>query len=114
MLAKVCLKRFRFVLYAALFFLITLHITDRTNSGLIATVCIWFALPLAFIAFGVGKFFKKEVIKEAGIRVIIITIFEALAAGILVTISMRMIFGMSWNFALILGAIATATAPAST
>ena len=33
MLAKVCLKRFRFVLYAALFFLITLHITDRTNSG---------------------------------------------------------------------------------
>lgn len=51
MLAKVCLKRFRFVLYAALFFLITLHITDRTNSGLIATVCIWFALPLAFIAF---------------------------------------------------------------
>jgi Kef-type K+ transport system membrane component KefB len=27
---------------------------------------------------------------------------------------MRMIFGMSWNFALILGAIATATAPAST
>ena len=51
MLAKVCLKRFRFVLYAALFFLITLHITDRTNSGLIATICIWFALPLAFIAF---------------------------------------------------------------
>ena len=50
MLAKVCLKRFRFVLYAALFFLITLHITDRTNSGLIATICIWFALPLAFIA----------------------------------------------------------------
>ena len=43
MLAKVCLKRFRFVLYAALFFLITLHITDRTNSGLIATICIWFA-----------------------------------------------------------------------
>ena len=50
MLAKVCLKRFLFVLYAALFFLITLHITDRTNSGLIATICIWFALPLAFTA----------------------------------------------------------------
>ena len=53
-------------------------------------------IALAFIAFGVGKFFKKEVIKEAGIKVIIITIFEALAAGVLVTISMRMIFGMSW------------------
>lgn len=71
-------------------------------------------IALAFIAFGVGKFFKKEVIKEAGIKVIVITVFEALAAGILVTISMRTIFGMSWNFALILGAIATATAPAST
>lgn len=71
-------------------------------------------IALAFIAFGVGKFFKKEVIKEAGVRVIVITILEALAAGILVTVSMRLLFGMSWNFALILGAIATATAPAST
>lgn len=71
-------------------------------------------IALAFIAFGVGKFFKKEIIKEAGIRIIIITVLEALAAGILVTLSMRMIFGLSWNFALILGAIATATAPAST
>lgn len=73
MLAKVCLKRFRFVLYAALFFLITLHITDRTNSGLIATVCIWFALPLAFIAFvwwiyacirDIVRFFKSGAVPE--------------------------------------------------
>ena len=73
MLAKVCLKRFRFVLYAALFFLITLHITDRTNSGLIATVCIWFALPLAFTAFvwwiyacirDIVRFFKSGAVPE--------------------------------------------------
>lgn len=73
MLAKVCLKRFRFVLYAALFFLITLHITDRTNSGLIATICIWFALPLAFIAFvwwiyacirDIVRFFKSGAVPE--------------------------------------------------
>lgn len=73
MLAKVCLKRFRFVLYAALFFLITLHITDRTNSGLIATLCIWFALPLAFIAFvwwiyacirDIVRFFKSGAVPE--------------------------------------------------
>ena len=73
MLAKVCLKRFRFVLYAALFFLITLHITDRTNSGLIATICIWFALPLAFIAFvwwiyacirDIVRFFKSGTVPE--------------------------------------------------
>lgn len=71
-------------------------------------------IALAFIAFGVGKFFKKEVLREAGIRIIIVTFFEALAAGILVTVSMRLIFKMDWNFALLLGAIATATAPAST
>lgn len=71
-------------------------------------------IALAFIAFGVGKFFKKEVIMEAGLKVIVITVFEALAAGILVTVSMRLLFHMDWNFALLLGAIATATAPAST
>lgn len=71
-------------------------------------------IALAFIAFGVGKFFKKEVIREAGLKVIIITVLEALLAGALVMISMRYLFHISWNFALILGAIATATAPAST
>lgn len=50
MLARVCLKRFRFPLYAILFFLLTLHIADRTGDGLIATICIWLAMPLAFIA----------------------------------------------------------------
>lgn len=71
-------------------------------------------IALAFIAFGVGKFFKKEILREAGVRVIVVTLFEALAAGILVTLSMKAMFGISWDFALILGAIATATAPAST
>lgn len=71
-------------------------------------------IALAFIAFGVGKFFKKEVVREAGVRIIIITVLEALLAGVLVTVSMKLLFSISWNFALILGAIATATAPAST
>ncbi len=71
-------------------------------------------IALAFIAFGVGKFFKKEIIKEAGVRVVVVTLFEALAAGILVTLSMKAMFHITWDFALILGAIATATAPAST
>lgn len=71
-------------------------------------------LALAFIAFGVGKFFKKEVILKTGSRIIIITLFEALLAGVLVTLFSVGVFGLEWNFALILGAIATATAPAST
>lgn len=71
-------------------------------------------IALSFIAFGVGKFFKKEVLKKAGPKVIIITVLEALMAMLLVTISMHFFFKMSWQFSLILGAIASATAPAST
>ncbi len=71
-------------------------------------------LALAFIAFGVGKFFKKEVLMHTGKRIIVITISEALAAGVLVTALLKVIFHLNWDFALILGAIATATAPAST
>ena len=67
-------------------------------------------LALAFIAFGVGKFFKKEVLLKTGSRIIIITLFEALLAGVLVTLFCVGVFKMEWNFALILGAIATATA----
>ena len=71
-------------------------------------------LALAFIAFGVGKFFKKEVLMRTGRKIMVITISEALAAGILVTLFLKSMFHLNWNFALMLGAIATATAPAST
>lgn len=71
-------------------------------------------IALAFIAFSAGKFFKIKVMKEAGWRIIWITFCEALAAGVFVTLVMRFVFRMDTNFALILGAIATATAPAST
>lgn len=71
-------------------------------------------IALAFIAFGVGKFFKKEVLMKTGKEIIFITVSEALAAGVLITLSMHFLFRLSWDFSLVLGAIATATAPAST
>ena len=71
-------------------------------------------LALAFIAFGVGKFFKKEVLMRTGKKIVVITLSEALAAVVLVTLLLKFIFRLNWEFALILGAIATATAPAST
>ena len=43
-------------------------------------------IALAFIAFGVGKFFKKETLKETGASVIVVTLFESLTAGALVTL----------------------------
>lgn len=71
-------------------------------------------IALAFIAFGVGRFFKKEAFRQTGPGIIAITLFESLLAGIFITLSMRWIFNLPWDFCLLLGAIATATAPAST
>jgi Kef-type K+ transport system membrane component KefB len=71
-------------------------------------------IALAFIAFGVGRFFKKKNFKETGFGVVIITLLESLLAGAVVTFSMHYLFRLNWDFCLLLGAIATATAPAST
>ena len=71
-------------------------------------------IALAFIAFGVGKFFRREVIRKAGMRVVVITLLESLLAGILIMLSMLYIFHVDWELSLLLGGIATATAPAST
>lgn len=71
-------------------------------------------IALAFIAFGVGRFFKKDVLKNTGIGVAVLTLFEALAAGIFVALVLRFLFALPWTLAVLLGAIATATAPAST
>jgi Kef-type K+ transport system membrane component KefB len=78
------------------------------NMGFISDIA------LAFIAFGVGRFFKKETFRGMGRGIFIITLFESLLAGVLVTLSIRFIFYLDWNFCVLLGAIATATAPAST
>lgn len=71
-------------------------------------------IALAFIAFGVGKFFKKEVLRKSGLKIVLITLLEALLSGILIFIVMFCGFHLSLTFSLILAAIATATAPAST
>ena len=71
-------------------------------------------IALSFIAFGVGRFFRRETLRETGGKVIAITILEAMAAGILVAVSMYFLFDMDLAFSVLLGAIATATAPAST
>ncbi len=71
-------------------------------------------IALAFIAFGVGKFFKKDVLRTGGTKVLVITIAESLTAGVLVSAAMSLLFHFDWKLSLLLGAIATATAPAST
>ena len=71
-------------------------------------------IALAFIAFSVGRFFQKKVFKQTGSGIFIIALMESLLAGLLITLAVRFIFKLDWDFSLLLGAIATATAPAST
>ena len=76
-------------------------------------------IALGFIAFSIGTSFKISTLKAVGKKVVIITIFEALFASILVIIALvvaHFIFPtqVSWELVLTLGAIASATAPAAT
>lgn len=70
-------------------------------------------LALGFIAFSIGGEFKLSYFKRVGITPIVIAIFEALVAVVLVD-SVLILAGVSIPFALVLGSIAAATAPAAT
>lgn len=71
-------------------------------------------IALAIIAFSVGKFFKLSDLKSNGVKAVVLTIFEASGALIVVTFSMYYIFHLSMPFCILLGVIGSATAPAST
>ncbi len=58
-------------------------------------------IALAFIAFGVGRFFRKEVFRETGFGVITITLMESLLAGVIVTLSLHYLFHLDWDFSLL-------------
>lgn len=70
-------------------------------------------MALAFIAFSIGSEFRISYLKKVGVTSIVIAIFEALAATVLVTVAL-VVFGFDFKVAVILGAIASATAPAAT
>ncbi len=70
-------------------------------------------IALAFIAFTVGAEFKLSYLKKVGLTPIIIALFEALAAVFAVTLGL-LAFGFDLELAMLLGAIASATAPAAT
>lgn len=71
-------------------------------------------IALAFIAFSTGEFFRIDILKKNGAKVMIITIFEALLATILVFLVCFFILKLDLAFSIVLGALASATAPAST
>lgn len=71
-------------------------------------------IAMCFIAFGVGKFFTTQVIKNEGKKALLITLIEMAITGLVMVIVLKFIFNMSWTFVILLSIIAVATAPAST
>mgnify|MGYP004553159617 FL=1 len=71
-------------------------------------------IALAFIAFSTGEFFKLSVLKRNGMKVVWITVCEAVLASVAVFVLTYWILRLELAFSIVLGALASATAPAST
>lgn len=71
-------------------------------------------IALSYIAFGVGKYFKLSTLRRSGGKVFVVTLFESLAAAVVISLVMIFVFRLPVAFSLLLGAIGCATAPAST
>lgn len=69
---------------------------------------------LGFIAYSIGSSLNFKNLKKIGSGIIIIALFEALMAVVVVTLVMVFVFGQPLAFSLAIGAIASATAPAAT
>lgn len=83
------------------------------NSGNIDTLSIITNVALGFIAFSIGGEFKLSSLKQLGAKIFVITVFEAVGASVLV-IAALVLLKFPLTLALVLGAIASATAPAAT
>ena len=70
-------------------------------------------VALGLIAITVGAEFEYARLKRVGLKILMITIFQAVFAFIFVVIGLS-VMRMQLSYALIMGAIATATAPAAT
>lgn len=70
-------------------------------------------VALGFIAFSIGSEFKLSYLKKIGMTPIVIAVFEAVGAVLLVFLGLIAI-GKEVAFSLVLAAIAAATAPAAT
>ena len=71
-------------------------------------------IALAFIAFSTGEFFRMDTLKKNGTKVVVITVLEALLASVFVFVVTYFVLHLELAFSIVLAALASATAPAST
>lgn len=83
------------------------------DSNSVTNLSIITNVALGFIAFSIGGEFYIDNIKAIGIKVVVITLFEALTAVFIVDVVL-LLLGYDSPLAISLGAISAATAPAAT
>ena len=71
-------------------------------------------IALAFISFSTAQFFKLSKLKKSASKVVVITLFESLLASLFIFILTYGILHLNLAFSIVLAALASATAPAST
>ncbi len=86
---------------------------DLIPNKIIAGTDFLSDIALAFIAFSVGEFFKTEKLRKNGLKSIVITLIESGLTSVLAFSLLRFVLKMSFPLALVLSALASATAPAS-
>ena len=90
------------------------YVLNLIPAGLVEGSSFLPDIALAFIAFSTGEFFKVDTLKKSGMKVLWITISEALLTAVLVFCVCFFALKLNFAFSLVLGALSTATAPAST
>ncbi len=77
------------------------------------TMSVFSEVALGLILFSVGSVFEFARFRQIGRQVLILTLVESALAALVVSTG-ALLLGQSWQVAVLLGAIAIATAPAST
>lgn len=89
------------------------HLLNILNHETLASLGIIPEVALGFIAFSIGDEFELKTLKSIGKPALIITLFEALGA-VLIVDTVTLLLGFPPAECLILGALAASTAPAAT
>lgn len=89
-------------------------ILNLVPKEIVEEMAIFSDVALGFIAYSIGSQINFKQLKKVGAGVVAITLLEALMAMALVVAVMLFVFKTNLPFALLIGSIASATAPAAT
>ncbi len=110
-------ERFRFpavTLYVILGVLLGVSIFGVYSERALEVLDFVSTIGIGLIAFVIGSELDARTLRKLGTSIILIAIFESLAAFVLVTGAVYLMMPGRFSYALVLGSVASATAPAAT